>query len=125
LNLTIGREQKAFLPARLTGDASSSSPLRTSIGACSGFVTECYKSAGIVLIEPDSATLPEVDLATLRQGYGSSIDDPNRRAMIGLDGEGPWRMLLAGYVIHAAARDSRKVRDKPYCPSDTDAAEFP
>ena len=93
--------------------------------SCSGFVVECYKGAGIVLVEFENDRLPEVDLPTLRQGYGELIDNPERRSMIGLDGDGPWRMLLAGYVVHAVARKSSVVREKPYCPSNTDAATFP
>ncbi len=93
--------------------------------SCSGFVVECYMGAGIVLVEPEDDRLPDVDLPMLRQGYGEMIDNPGRRSMIGLNGDGPWRILLAGYVVHAAARDSRDVREKPYCPSDTDAALFP
>ncbi len=93
--------------------------------SCSGFVVECYKGADIVLIEPDDNRLPEVDLQLLSHGYGAAILAPQRRSTIGLDGNGPWRMLLAGYVVHAATRDSREVREQPYCPSDTSAATFP
>jgi len=93
--------------------------------SCSGFVVECYKGADIVLVHASDEALPEVDLPTLRQGYGSLLDDSGRRNSIGLDGKGPWRMLLAGYVIHAAARDASEIRAKPYCPNGIDAARFP
>lgn len=92
--------------------------------SCSGFVVECYKGAGIVLIEVEGEILPQVDLQLLSQGYGESILDPKRRNTIGLAGDGPWRILLAGYVLHALARDANEVRETPYCPIDTSAASF-
>ena len=93
--------------------------------SCSGFVVECYRGAGIILVDCDREKLPEVDLPTLRQGYGEWIDNPRIRSRVGLAGTGPWRLVLAGYVLHSLTRESNIVRKESFCPSDKRAADFP
>lgn len=91
--------------------------------SCAGFVAECYRRIGIPLVE--ESQLPNVDLDVLRQGYGSPINNEERRKGLGLDGPGPWPVLMPGYLFHSLARDSEKVRSTPYEPQGVDEVSFP
>ena len=75
--------------------------------SCSGFVAECYaEGAGLPLVVPEE-NLPEVHMADLRKVWGRLLalvpaDDPDRwLAERGLDGPGPWPILLPAYLLHA------------------------
>lgn len=83
--------------------------------SCVGFVTDCYASAGIVLLEL-AAELPLVDENSVAIAYPDLIrieqaDERFRtkigfrsREDLGLVGTGPWRIALAGYVFHSLQR---------------------
>lgn len=86
--------------------------------SCSGFVFEAYRKARIILLEiadlPD-AGLPEIQVAyqghlALLQRHGSGA------AVLGLDGDGPWKVLFCGYLFHALNRDAASIRGTPYTP---------
>jgi len=104
--------------------------------SCAGFVIESYRRAGIILIDTE-AELPEVDeellliaypdLARLegakdrvKAGYGFKD-----REDLGLEGKGPWRVLLAGYVFHSLKRASvAHPRPSPYVPQSSSEGFF-
>ena len=70
---------------------------------------EAYLQTGIRLIVLDSKSLPLIPLAALKQAYsqlGQRLEDVNARTELGLHGEGPWPVVLAGYVINALGRQT-------------------
>jgi hypothetical protein len=87
---------------------------------CAGFALEAYHFAGIHPI--DISAIPAIDLASLTRAYpiASRLTGP-LRVMFGIDGDGPWPVLLPGYVIHALNRTPAQIRSERYRPSLTDA----
>jgi hypothetical protein len=85
--------------------------------SCGGLVIEAYKFAGINLLMTDGTVLPLVTLNLLRIAYPDYADDlsnTRRRALFGLDGEGPWPIVLAGYLLHSLSRLEGEIRAGPY-----------
>ncbi|MCH8150102.1 MAG: hypothetical protein IH987_19335 [Planctomycetes bacterium] len=84
--------------------------------SCAGFVIECFVAAGINLI--DSASLPAVDEQLLSAAYPVLVrieqTTPEAQAKFGFKGrgdlglvdEGPWPIVLAGYLFHSLQRAS-------------------
>jgi hypothetical protein len=71
--------------------------------SCAGFVERCYaEGAGISLIASE-ATLPEVDLQALVDIW--PMAQSPARGRFGLTGDGPWRVLLPAYLLHALGRE--------------------
>jgi hypothetical protein len=101
------------------------SPLREADGryvrtrfSCAGFVLEAYKKARIKLLS--SAALPAVDFAVIKLAYPSQsrlIESGRISAeALGLEGDGPWPVLLCGYLFHALDRSTDVIRHEPYQP---------
>lgn len=99
--------------------------------SCAGFVLECYRSIGIDLVNTDERDLPDVDFDMLVKAYpeiekervlarrGLSRDD------LGIGGNGPWRLVLAGYVFHALDKITEEdPRSDPYTPETATEAYF-
>jgi hypothetical protein len=87
--------------------------------SCVGLVIEAYREAGLDLLLTDDQDLPRVTLDLLRWAYadqGNYLDAPRMRARYGLAGDGPWPVVLPGYVLHAQARDEMEIRNGPYHP---------
>lgn len=87
--------------------------------SCAGFVLEAYRKARINLVNTN--TLPKVEYAVIEIAYSSQIGLMNHtgisREDLGLEGDGPWPVLLCGYLFHALNRDASAIRHKPYIPS--------
>ncbi len=81
--------------------------------SCAGFVLDAHNQVDIELLRIDEQSLPEVDAQTLREAY-PQIDDLSTLEPFGISGEGPWRIVLAGYVVHALNRSSEEIRQGPY-----------
>ena len=96
--------------------------------SCVGFVIRCYEEGvAIVLLDTDPAYLPGVSKDLVQEIYENVLDrilHPRARADIGLPGEGPWPIVLAGYVFHALNRTSGEVRSRPYRVQSVDEAAF-
>ncbi len=87
--------------------------------SCAGFVIEAYGYANLRLVVTEPARLPSVDLETLAHAYPDQarrLRKPALRLLFGLEGDGPWRVVLAGYVINAFNRTIEEIRDGPYTP---------
>jgi len=85
--------------------------------SCAGFVFEAYRSARLVLFDP--ATLPKVDLQRVKAaypGFAKKLDDPDFRQKLGLEGDGPWPIMLCGYLANAMNRDALAIRSAHYLP---------
>ena len=92
--------------------------------SCTGLAVECYLSVDIRLVNIDH--LPPVDVETLIPAYGSIVKDQRlrERLKIGLDGSGPWPVLLPGYLFHSLARHESEIRTEPYSPQSIADASF-
>jgi hypothetical protein len=96
--------------------------------SCVSFVLAAYlDGAGINLVDtsrPD--LLPEVGLDTVARAYGEHLRRLERiRAQVGVPGDGPWRILLAGYLCHAMNRPDESIRSTPYQVPESATPEFP
>ena len=104
--------------------------------SCSGFVLECYKEAEITLIDGD-ATLPEIDEQVLSVAYPDLVGIENMkpalqarlgfkgREDLGLEGNGPWQIVLPGYLFHSLQRASAdKPRPDPHVPTSISEAHY-
>ncbi len=90
--------------------------------SCAGFVFEAYKKARIQLL--DLNVLPMVGMAVIRHGYAREVrlmtDGFVSPEDLGLPGDGPWPVLLCGYLFHALNRDGDAIRRERYAPSIAD-----
>ena len=92
--------------------------------SCVGFVLFCYHQVGITLVDWEGERLPLVDRTLLEQSYGRPL--PNwQLKRCGLEGDGPWPVVLAGYLFHSLARDDADVRRWPHVPASVDEGWFP
>lgn len=87
--------------------------------SCSGFVMEAYREAGIGLIEGQSANVPRIDAQKVIHAY-PELEDAIRnvgvRKRFGLQGDGPWPVVLAGYVLSALNRTRDEILAGPHTP---------
>ena len=91
--------------------------------SCAGFVIEAYRDADLKLVVTEPSRLPRVDLETLTNAYSDVahlLRIPARRSRFGLQGDGPWPVVLAGYVMNALNRTAEEIRDGPYTPASGD-----
>jgi hypothetical protein len=91
--------------------------------SCGGFVIEAYRFVGIDLIATDAASLPAVGLDVLRLAYPDqqrALDNPRLREALGLDGSGPWPIVLPGYLLNSLRRTEGEIRNGPYRPQPGD-----
>lgn len=95
--------------------------------SCAGFVYEAYLEADIVLLDASEMMLPMCNLKSLRTAYphmAERLDDSALRAEKGLDGNGPWKVLLPGYIMNSLDRMREEILAEPYKP-ESGAAWFP
>jgi len=91
--------------------------------SCVGFVLEAYRFATIEPIELSS--IPAIDILTIAKAYPEILNASQKlKTEWGLDGNGPWRVVFSGYLIHGMNRDSDAIRSEKYAPRPSDA-EFP
>lgn len=91
--------------------------------SCSGFVIEAYRFAGIDLIVTEPEDLPKVGIDTLLRAYPKQqrqLSHARFRRSLGLEGAGPWPIVLAGYVLNSLRRTEAEIRGKPYLPQPGD-----
>lgn len=82
---------------------------------CAGFVIEAYREAGIELLVTDDVPPLKLDTITTAYRSGASLlERPRWREEMGLTGDGPWPVVLAGYVINALDRPEDEIRSAPY-----------
>jgi len=91
--------------------------------SCAGFVIELFREVEIDLLATDEARLPPVTLQTLLVAYpdqARALQLPRARQAVGLDGDGPWPVVLVGYLFNALARREDEIRAGPYPPAPGD-----
>jgi hypothetical protein len=114
-----GRQQYIIMPHCREPDASCS----VRRFNCAGFVIEAYRCAGVDLVVTDTDSLPAISLETLLHAYPDAariLANGDRRRQLGLEGDGPWPVLLAGYVMNALNRPADDIRHQPYQPQPSD-----
>jgi hypothetical protein len=91
--------------------------------SCVGFVLEAYSEAGINLINFQDGELPQVSLDLLCMAYPDlelHLRNKQTREKKNLNGDGPWPITMAGYVINALAQtDPSEINSRknlPYKP---------
>ncbi len=103
--------------------------------SCSGFVAEAYAEAGVVLVDLENlpaAKQVEIQFAfpdlqrissgseKLKQRYGFVSKED-----LGLVGDGPWPVLLPGYLFHACDRSVSEDDYDSFVVPSSDFAYFP
>ncbi len=61
--------------------------------------------------------LPVVGLDALKAqypGFARLLDSPRVRDEFGIGGDGPWPVVLAGYILNGLARPETEIRTTPY-----------
>lgn len=94
--------------------------------SCAGFVIEAYNAVEIPLIPDDEDSFPKSDVETLVRAdpdLERSLRSPARK-IVGLEGDGPWPVVLAGFVVNSLRRSVDEIRHEPDVPQ-TDDAYFP
>ncbi|NQV23513.1 MAG: hypothetical protein HQ518_04005 [Rhodopirellula sp.] len=84
--------------------------------SCAGFVLRAYEEARIKLLDP---SIPDVTLDELKKAYPDWADDLDRqkiRERLGIEGDGPWPVVLPGYVMNSLKRTSAEIESTPYRP---------
>lgn len=93
--------------------------------SCTGFVLDAHMQVEIALLpidaneDVDVQSLPLIDRSTIVSAYGEN-PSTGRLHRWGLSGNGPWRLALAAYVMHALNRSTTEIRQKPYRPQEGD-----
>jgi hypothetical protein len=84
---------------------------------CVGFVIEAYRFANIDLLATEPCALPLIQLDVLARQYPrveGALRNLRFREQMGIPGDGPWPVVLAGYVLNALARSEEEIRSEPY-----------
>jgi len=89
--------------------------------SCVGYVLGAYGEAGVKPLDTEPENLPEVEEASMKMAYPELYQHLHRRpnarqglSCVGLDGTGPWRVVLPGYLFHAMNRPQAEIRSAPY-----------
>jgi hypothetical protein len=85
--------------------------------SCAGFVIEAYREARIDVLRTEGDNLPLVSLDALKTQYprfARHLDNRRLRNQLGIPGEGPWPVVLAGYVLNALDRAVTEIRLRPF-----------
>jgi len=82
--------------------------------SCAGFVIDGHRQVSIDLLDIAPGSLPEVDRQTILATYADAQASPIFLAQCGLGGNGPYRIVLPGYVLHSMKRTTAQIRQGPY-----------
>ncbi len=82
--------------------------------SCAGFVLDGHLQVNIELLNIDESELPDVDRQSIVSAYPDAEGHANLLLYWGLEGDGPWKVVLAGYVLHALNRSTDQIRQGPY-----------
>lgn len=87
--------------------------------SCAGFVLDTHCQVDVKLLQIDEGLLPDVYPQTIMLAYG--LKPGPLLCAFGLKGDGPWKVVLAGYVLHALDRPTVQIREGPYQAKEGDA----
>jgi len=82
--------------------------------SCAGFVLDSHRQVNLNLLKIDKDALPHVELPTIISAYPDAERHASLLPYWGLGGNGPWKVVLAGYVLNALNRPTDQIRQEPY-----------
>jgi len=90
--------------------------------SCVGFVLDSHQQVQIELLKVEESALPDTSKKTLMSVYfdsdSNSESDLRRHQDLllkwGLEGNGPWKVVLPGFVLNALNRPTDQIRRMPY-----------
>jgi hypothetical protein len=82
--------------------------------SCAGFVLDGHRQVNIELLDTDEDVLPAVDRQTIISAYPEAKRYSDLLLYWGLKGNGSWKVVLAGYVMHALNRLTDQIRQGSY-----------
>ena len=88
--------------------------------SCAGFILAGHLEVDIELLQIDDESLPNVEWATIISAYPDAERRRQQLHKYGLEGDGPWKVVLPGYVLHALNRAEDQIRQKPYLANEGD-----
>jgi hypothetical protein len=93
---------------------------------CATFVMSAYEEgARVPLLDWDLNRLPEVNLDAIANVFGNPVRRTETRNKINLGGNGPWRIVLGGYLLHALNRPDQNIRETAHVVTESAQGEFP
>ena len=78
--------------------------------SCAGFVRQAYLEGGKIELTHGEGGLPKISLGEIQKIWNYPRPSLARR---GLEGDGPWAILLPGYLIHALAQSENGFPFRP------------
>lgn len=88
--------------------------------SCAGFVVEAYRATELDVVVTDEDLLPQFSLDVIERAYPFVRGHARARAFFGLQGDGPWPVLMPGHILHALDRTTEDIRRSPYQPREGD-----
>jgi len=82
--------------------------------SCAGFVFDGHRQVDIELMQIGADALPNVERPTIISAYPYAEQYPMLLHKYGLEGDGPWKVVLPGYILHALNRPTDQIRQEPY-----------
>jgi hypothetical protein len=82
--------------------------------SCAGFVLDAHRQVQVDLLNMNEEALPPVDKTLLALAYPNADLNTSLLQDFGIHGDPPWRIVLAGYVLHAMNRSTEEIRRAPY-----------
>ncbi|MCC5877250.1 MAG: hypothetical protein JJU11_13595 [Candidatus Sumerlaeia bacterium] len=89
--------------------------------SCAGYVYEGYRRAGLRLL--DVGLLPNVtfnEVLIVDRRLALAQRKPELRKWVGLEGDGPWPIMMPGYLMASLNRRAEEIRQTPYTPQPED-----
>lgn len=119
----FGKNHYSIIPASIVTVDQVSRRVRSYKFSCAGYVFHVYSRIGIELT-PTENNLPEVSFDEICSHYPHLIRLRMLAKQCGLEGDGPWRVLLAGYVINSFTRSDAEIRSGPPVITSIDFANY-
>lgn len=91
--------------------------------SCAGFVLDCFESNVVkkLLVSWDDPSFPKVHKDTIREVWRGRLElTPQLKDTLGLLGDGPWPVVMPGYIINAFKRRADEIRSEPFSPTEHD-----
>jgi len=118
-----GMNHYSIIPANSVTVDHVSGRVRSRKFSCAGYVSHVYSKIDIQLAPPET-DLPEISFDELCSHYPDLAGLRLSAKRWGLKGGGPWKVLLAGYLINSLARTDALIRSGPPLITSTVFAEY-
>lgn len=91
--------------------------------SCAGFVLDCFENNVVkkLLVSWDDPRFPKVHEDTIRGVWCGRLElTPQLKDTLGLLGDGPWPVVMPGYIMNAFKRRADEIRSEPFSPTEHD-----